>query len=351
MTNPKYTRPLACVAAMLLGSMGLAQPTPDTRSAAAPTKPPEASASAVVTPFTHVEKRGTGPVQMILMPGLLCDWTVWDAFMTRNADKYTMYAVTLPGFGGSTPPPLAKDTPTSSPVWLDNAESAVLKLIDEKKLDKPVFVGHSMGGFIAARLGARHADRFRALVAIDGYPAFPLSLDIALSLEQRQSRVEETFKKSFDALSEKEWSEKMKGNISNWITNPERARQIGEMVAKVSKSTGSRYMLELLASDVTPEFAACTTPFLFVGAISDVTSKEDGDKVIANVVQREFAPCKAATAVVYTNTRHFVMEDAPAKLDEAIAAFVAGKPVPGALTLKAPPAPVKALPVDQAPKK
>lgn len=349
MSNTKYARPAALLAAMLLAPLGLAQPAPATKPSPA-AQPEKSAAAAPVTPFSHVEKRGTGPIQMILMPGLLCDWTVYDAFMTRNADKYTMYAVTLPGFGESDPPPLAKGTLTSQTVWLDNAQAATLKLIADKKLDKPVFVGHSMGGFIAARLAARHGDTFRSLVAIDGYPAFPLSLDIALSLEQRQSRVEDAFKKSFDALTEQAWSAQMKANISAWITNPQRAKQIGEMTGKVPKSTGTRYMLELLASDVTPEFALSKAPFLFVGAISDGTSAADSEKVIANV-HREFAPCKTATAVVYRNTRHFVMDDAPELLDQAIAAFIAGKPVDGALELKAPPTPVKALPVEEAPKK
>ncbi len=349
MSKPKFTRPFAFLAAALLAVASSGQPVrSDNIIQPASSQPAKPAAVVAITPFAHIEKRGTGPIPMILMPGLLCDWTVYDAFMTRNADKYTMYAITLPGFGGSKAPPLAKDIPSSTPVWLDNAQAAVLQLITEKKLDKPVFVGHSMGAFVAARLSANNGGKFRSLIAIDGYPAFPLSLDIVLSLEQRQTRVDDLFKKQFDSMTEEEWLKQMRGNISAWVTSPERATQIGEMAAKVTKATGARYMLELLASDCTAEFAASTTPFLFVGAIRDGTSAADAEKITANI-HREFAPCKAAVAVALANTRHFVMDDAPEKLDQAIAAFIAGKPVDGALTLISPPAAVKAVPVEDSP--
>ena len=55
--------------------------------------------------LAHVETRGEGDTHLLLVPGLLCDWTVWESFMERNAERYTMHAVTLPGFGGTEPPP------------------------------------------------------------------------------------------------------------------------------------------------------------------------------------------------------------------------------------------------------
>ena len=52
------------------------------RACAAP--PP---APTTVTPLAHVEERGTGPITMILIPGLSCDWRIYDAFMRRGLDR------------------------------------------------------------------------------------------------------------------------------------------------------------------------------------------------------------------------------------------------------------------------
>ena len=56
--------------------------------------------------LAHVEVRGTGDTALVLIPGLVCGWEVWESFMDRNGDRYTMYAVTLPGMNGSEPLPL-----------------------------------------------------------------------------------------------------------------------------------------------------------------------------------------------------------------------------------------------------
>ena len=61
--------------------------------------------------LAHVERVGTGPVDLVLIPGLACDWRVWEDFLQRNARRYTMYAVTLPGFGGA-PAEFDPDEPT-----------------------------------------------------------------------------------------------------------------------------------------------------------------------------------------------------------------------------------------------
>ncbi|MGW5237972.1 alpha/beta fold hydrolase [Monashia sp. NPDC004114] len=49
----------------------------------------------------------------------------------------------------------------------------------------PVLVGHSMGAFVAALAAARHADRFRRIVLVDGGLAFPVApgLDIDAALQ------------------------------------------------------------------------------------------------------------------------------------------------------------------------
>src|SRR5688500_2392184 len=78
----------------------------DTQPATVPSTPPATTlettpatmpvaTSVPFSPVPHVEVRGKGPIQMVLIPGLLSDWTVFESFMERNGERYTMYAVTL----------------------------------------------------------------------------------------------------------------------------------------------------------------------------------------------------------------------------------------------------------------
>src|SRR5262245_47521140 len=87
---------------------GTPAPAPQAPPAAAPKvdQPAAAPSTGAVTPLGHVEVRGTGPVPVVLIPNLVMDWTIFESFMQRNSEKFTMYAVTLPGFAGSAPPPM-----------------------------------------------------------------------------------------------------------------------------------------------------------------------------------------------------------------------------------------------------
>ena len=60
--------------------------------AEAPVPPPPR----IITPVAHVETIGSGPIHVVLIPSLGCDWSVWSGFMARNSKRFTMHAVTLP---------------------------------------------------------------------------------------------------------------------------------------------------------------------------------------------------------------------------------------------------------------
>src|SRR5262245_11341575 len=57
------------------------------------------TATTVLGQLGDVQKRGHGPVPLILIAGAPFDASVWDSFAARNAERYTMYAVVPAGYG------------------------------------------------------------------------------------------------------------------------------------------------------------------------------------------------------------------------------------------------------------
>jgi len=88
-----------------------------------------------------VEKRGRGPIPMILIADIRTDWSLYRNFMDRNVERYTMYAVTLPGYGGTPAPPRPETLDLKSTPWWDGAEKGVVSLIEKNRFNKPVVVG------------------------------------------------------------------------------------------------------------------------------------------------------------------------------------------------------------------
>ena len=74
-------------------------------------------------------------------------------------DKYRVLAFDLPGFGGSSPPPV----PWGTPEYAAFVEKAVTSL----GIARATYVGHSFGGRIAIWLAAHAPETVQALVLVD----------------------------------------------------------------------------------------------------------------------------------------------------------------------------------------
>jgi len=282
------------------------------------------------TPLAHVETRGTGSVHIILIPGVGFDWKVFESFMDRNKDLYTMHAVTLPGFGGSEPPAVPEGSTWEDDAWLANAEKAIVALVDDKKLDKPLVAGHSLGGHIAIRLAVHHPEKFRGALSIDGYPA--LAMDDpdkpAISHEDRLQIIKDYIEPQFGKTDLGEMQAKL---MPSMVTDGARASEFAKIADSVPTPTLVRYTLEGAASDTTSELKQLKIPLVILSAIPDDAVVPDPE-VFVGMRNRNIGLVKGAantTLVFFENTRHFITEDAPKELDAAFAAFIAGKEVPG----------------------
>ena len=97
-------------------------------------------------PALHVERSGQGP-PLVLLHGWGADHRSFAGLITGLRDSHTCYALDLPGFGRSAPPPQA----WSSVEYADR----VARWLDSEGLSAPAWLGHSFGGKVALRLAAR----------------------------------------------------------------------------------------------------------------------------------------------------------------------------------------------------
>lgn len=108
---------------------------------------------------------GEGPRDLVLIPCPGCDASSWSGFMERNRARYHMVAVTWPNLGSAARPGLAADT-VGTP-HLDYLMDALDLLIERRKLERPVLVGHSAAAVVAMRFAAEQPDRVSAVVNVD----------------------------------------------------------------------------------------------------------------------------------------------------------------------------------------
>jgi pimeloyl-ACP methyl ester carboxylesterase len=113
----------------------------------------------------YYEREGRGELELVFVPGWCCDHTFFAPQFDYFKRSHTVTAVALRGCGRSDRPPDGYDIPSLADdlAWF----------CAQVGIERPVVVGHSLGGMIAIELGARWPSLPRALVADDPGPVHP----------------------------------------------------------------------------------------------------------------------------------------------------------------------------------
>ncbi len=102
---------------------------------------------------------------LILLSGLGDNAHRFDKFALKLTGQYHVYGITRRGFGASSAP-----APNGTNYSADRLGDDVLAVMDALKLDRPVLVGHSIGGQELSSVGSRHPEKVAGLIYLDaGY--------------------------------------------------------------------------------------------------------------------------------------------------------------------------------------
>ena len=118
------------------------------------------------------QKYGSGKQTLLLLPGWGFDGAVFQDFIQHHLSDYTMYLLTLPGYGATRAYPMPPDsTSYGACSWFKGVEKGILDLLAAERLDRPVLVAHfAVSAHIALELAAEHPEKFQKLVLV-GAPA------------------------------------------------------------------------------------------------------------------------------------------------------------------------------------
>ncbi|MGB3183258.1 MAG: alpha/beta fold hydrolase [Cyclobacteriaceae bacterium] len=103
---------------------------------------------------------------LVILHGLFGSSDNWVTVGRELAKTYKVYLVDMRNHG---------DSPHSETHSYDSMGEDVLAFLDEHNLERPLVIGHSMGGKAAMNFAVKHPDRFEKLVIVDIAPkAYPV---------------------------------------------------------------------------------------------------------------------------------------------------------------------------------
>lgn len=119
-------------------------------------------------------KQGKGKQTLILIPGCGFDASVFTDFMEENKSLYTMYAITIPGYGNTQAPPMPDSNVSyGEQTWNKGVEEGLLKLMEKEKIQSSIFVGHSTQGTqLALRMAIDYPAKVDRVIVLGGHGKF-----------------------------------------------------------------------------------------------------------------------------------------------------------------------------------
>lgn len=221
---------------------------------------------------------GTGP-PIILIPGLASSGAVWDGIAQQLSKDYQCHLLTLAGFGGA--PPVAVDN-----LWLSRMRDAIVRYARARRLDRPVLVGHSLGGVLALAVAIAEPTMPSLVVNIDGAP------HLAGLLAESALRPGDV-----------DMARLVRDSTALRLIRAERAASDPPTVAEAARA--------LYLTDLRPQLPSIAAPVLNLHAWQAYRATGVTRAHVDAALARQYAGLRRQTTRVNDRARHFIMLDEP----------------------------------------
>ena len=269
-------------------------------------------------PSFHVDITGKGK-PMILIPGFASSGHTWDSTVAHYKDKYQCHVLTLAGFAGE---------PRIEAPFLETVRKDLAIYIRKNKLDHPVIVGHSLGGFMALWLAEEEPGLVGPLVIVDSLPFLPAVMMPGATVESAKPMAE-GMRKMFSGPANEQSDKMAEMSIKAMVTKPADFEMIMAWSRKSDHVAMGNAMYDMMSTDLRGDLGKIVSPTIVIGTWLGYKQYATRDQVEKNF-RDQYAPLKGYQFVLSDKALHFVMLDDPEGFFEATDGFLLGGGKPSA---------------------
>ncbi|WP_425992143.1 alpha/beta fold hydrolase [Brevundimonas sp. TWP2-3-2] len=258
---------------------------------------------------------GPGVRDIILIPGLSSSPEVWQGTVDHLGSGWRVHRIHIQGFAGA-PVEGNAEGPVAAPV----AEE-IARYISEQGLDRPVVVGHSMGGTIGMMLAARHPDAVGKLMVVDMVPFMGAMFGAPGATAESIAPVAEQVYQGMATAAPADYYARGAASITGMINTESKRAGPLEDGATSDQQVSSRSFRELILTDLRPELARITAPteVLYVKFNDARMTNEITDMIY----QASFAGLPGVALKRIDDSAHFIFLDQPEAFHARLDAFLA----------------------------
>lgn len=240
-------------------------------------------------PF-EVKKTGKGNQSIIFIPGFACSGEVWNDTKIIYEKNYTCYTLTMAGFAGV--PPQAKPTFQS---W----EKGIASFIKQNKIDKPILIGHSMGGGLAMALAADYPELISKIIVVDGLPCLSVLMNPAFKVKENNDC--SAMVSQITSATNEAFYQMQKQTIPRLLADTSKQELVISWSVKSDRTTFAEMYCDFSNTDLREKIALIKCPALILLESYFVNFKP--------AIEEQFMNLKTSNLQFATKGLHFIMYD------------------------------------------
>lgn len=237
-----------------------------------------------------VIKSGTGKQAIIFIPGFACSGDVWRETVEVLKEDYTCYVLTMAGFSGVVP-----EKNPSFESW----KMQIAWFIKDKKMEKPILIGHSMGGGLALAIAADFPYLARKIVVVDALPCL-----MALSNPEFKSVPAKDCSEMINritAMNEEQFVQMQRMSTASLTTDSSKFDEIVSWGLKSDRETFAKMYCDFSNTDLRERIKSITVPSLIL--------LEPHFRNIETVIKEQYKNLSTVQFAYANKGLHFVMFD------------------------------------------
>jgi pimeloyl-ACP methyl ester carboxylesterase len=253
-------------------------------------------------PF-EVKISGMGKQAILLIPGYACSGDVWNDTKALYEKQFTCYTLTMAGFAG---------VPAQKGASFENWEKAIAQYIKDKKINKPLIIGHSMGGGLALALAADYPELIDKIVVVDALPCLAATRDSTFKVSADKDYSGMVAK--FTSWKDDEYYKMQKQTIPYLMADTAHLETVVQWSVKSDRATLAQMFSDFMNTDLRDKIATIKCPALIL--------LETGFADIKPVIDKQYSKLKTAHITYSTKGLHFIMYDDKEWYLKQLTAFV-----------------------------
>ncbi|WP_430613627.1 alpha/beta fold hydrolase [Flavobacterium sp. JP2137] len=240
--------------------------------------------------FFEVQKTGEGAQAMIFIPGFACSGEVWNETITKFESEYTCYSLTMAGFSG------VKPQINSS---FNNWATSIADFIKDNNIDKPIIVGHSMGGVLALAIASDYPNLIDKIIVVDGLPC--LSAIMNPSFKSNENNDCSSVVNQITTMSDEQFYQLQKMSIPQLLTDTAIQEKVVSWSVKSDRKTIAEMFCDFSNTDLREKIQNIKCPSLILLEASFINIKTN--------IEDQYKNLKTAHLQYANKGLHFIMYD------------------------------------------